>query len=74
MDKNSYCSLRAGRELKPRMVITVEPGVYFIESLLLPAFENPELNQFLNVDRIKQFMKFGGVRIEVHGGYGVFVM
>jgi len=57
-------SLRSGRILQPNMVITVEPGIYFIEAILEPAFKDSSKNQFLNVERIKEFMNFGGVRIE----------
>lgn len=46
------------------MVITVEPGVYFIDALLLPAMADPKLIPFLNVEKIQKFMSFGGVRIE----------
>jgi len=56
--------LRARRDLQKGMIITVEPGLYFIDALLLPAFENPNLNKYLNVDKIKRFMDFGGVRLE----------
>jgi len=45
-------------------VITVEPGIYFIRSVLELAFENPEINKFLNIEKIKRFLDFGGIRIE----------
>jgi len=57
-------SLRARRVLQKNMVITVEPGIYFIDALLLPALEDPVKSKFLNADKIKSFMNFGGVRLE----------
>ncbi|XP_078176696.1 metallopeptidase M24 family protein isoform X1 [Carex rostrata] len=57
-------SLRTVRELKEGMVITVEPGCYFIEALLIPAAENPAITKFLNHEKLEKFRKFGGVRIE----------
>lgn len=56
--------LRARRELEPGMVITIEPGIYFIEALLGPAIEDPEKKRFLNVEKISRLMNFGGIRIE----------
>lgn len=57
--------LRMRRTLEPGMVLTVEPGLYFSNEILLPAIENPELSQYLNVPLVKEYMKIvGGVRIE----------
>lgn len=56
--------LRMRRSLQPGMVLTVEPGIYFIPTLLEPAFEDEALNPFLNVSKLKDMLEFGGVRIE----------
>ncbi len=56
--------LRARRELLPGMVITVEPGIYFIPALLKPALEEKEKSRFLNKAKIEKFFEFGGIRIE----------
>lgn len=56
--------LRARRELLPGMVITVEPGIYFIPALLKPALEEEEKSRFLNKAKIETMFDFGGIRIE----------
>uniref|UniRef100_A0A0D6QZJ9 Xaa-Pro dipeptidase n=1 Tax=Araucaria cunninghamii TaxID=56994 RepID=A0A0D6QZJ9_ARACU len=57
-------SLRTVRVLHEGMVITVEPGCYFIDATLTPALENLDISYFINKDSIARFKDFGGVRIE----------
>ncbi len=56
--------LRTARHLEENNVITVEPGIYFIEFHLNNAFKDPIVGKYFNVDLCKSFLKFGGVRIE----------
>ncbi|KAK8553308.1 hypothetical protein V6N13_062117 [Hibiscus sabdariffa] len=57
-------SLRTARQLHEGMVITVEPGCYFIDALLAPAMENTSTSKFFNREMVDRFKNFGGVRIE----------
>lgn len=55
--------LRMTRTLGENFVVTIEPGLYFIDTLLkkLAATEH---GKALNWDKIERMKKFGGVRIE----------
>jgi Xaa-Pro dipeptidase len=55
--------LRLTRKISPKMVFTIEPGLYFIESLLkeLRASDNAP---HINWDKVDSFRKYGGIRIE----------
>jgi len=64
IDRPGFRSLRTARILEEGMVITNEPGVYFIKPLLEKAFNNPAQAKFLVKERIEQFKNFGGVRLE----------
>ena len=44
-------------------VYTVEPGIYFIDTLLDEALDGPNA-AYYNVTKLTEFRGFGGVRIE----------
>ena len=57
----SYSTLRLTRPLDIDMVLTIEPGLYFIPSLLEPL---KQANAAVNWQKIAALMPFGGIRIE----------
>ena len=59
-------SLRTARILEENMVVTVEPGCYFIDHLLDEAItEGHPLAPFLNKELIdREYRDYGGVRLE----------
>mmetsp|Transcript_45070 Transcript_45070/g.113517 ORF Transcript_45070/g.113517 Transcript_45070/m.113517 type:complete len:457 (+) Transcript_45070:115-1485(+) len=60
----SFRYLRMNRVLKENMVITIEPGCYFVSSALEPALADPAQSKYFVLEKIAQFRDFGGVRIE----------
>lgn len=56
--------LRLGRELQPGFVLTVEPGCYFIPELVEKWEKEGTNTEFINFDKVKEYLDFGGVRIE----------
>ncbi|MEO5811158.1 MAG: Xaa-Pro dipeptidase [Rhodanobacter sp.] len=55
--------LRMTRVLQPGMVVTIEPGLYFIDMLLANLRDKPFASD-LDWVRIEHFKQFGGIRIE----------
>lgn len=58
-----YPSLRCTRDLAEGMVLTIEPGFYFIDMLLKP-WQNRPLARFFNWQKIDELKQFGGIRTE----------
>ncbi len=56
--------LRLGKKLHPGFVITVEPGIYFIPQLYKNWKAENKLAEFINYDKVAEYMDFGGIRIE----------
>ena len=46
------------------VMLTVEPGCYFIDHLLDQAMADPNTSRFFVAERINEYRGFGGVRIE----------
>jgi len=58
-----HAFLRSTRKMENSMVFTIEPGLYFIESLLQKQRQSAHSKAF-NWDKIEQMMPYGGIRIE----------
>ncbi len=55
--------LRLTRMLEPGVVVTVEPGIYFIDSLL-GAARADERRSLINWEAVEELRPYGGIRIE----------
>lgn len=63
-DVGRLISFKTGQILEKGNVITVEPGIYFVEFSFEKAFKDENLSKYLNIDLIRSYYDFGGVRIE----------
>lgn len=63
IDEPGLRSLRMARLVQERMVLTVEPGIYFINHLLDQALSNPAQRCFINDHMLARFRGFGGVSV-----------
>lgn len=57
-------SLRYARPLVPGVVLTVEPGIYFIPELIDKWQSEKKFSEFINYNNVNKYRKFSGVRIE----------
>jgi Xaa-Pro dipeptidase len=58
-----FSALRVSRTIEARQVFTIEPGIYFIDSLL-KDLENSDFKNMVDWDVINELRPFGGIRIE----------
>jgi len=63
-DQFGLRSLRLARTLEPGFVLTVEPGIYFIPELIRQWQAEGRHLDFINYDRVQDFIDFSGIRIE----------
>ncbi len=57
-------SLRLAKPLVPGMVLTIEPGIYFIPSLIDMWRAEKRFTDFINYDNLEAYKDFGGIRNE----------
>lgn len=55
--------LRLTRTLEPGVVVTIEPGLYFIDQLLEKARTSP-LGKQIDWQQVERFKPYGGIRVE----------
>jgi len=63
-DPPPFPNLRIDLPLEPGMVVTVEPGVYFIRALLESSERRDRHRDQVAWDRVDRMLDFGGIRIE----------
>lgn len=56
--------LRLAKNLEPGYVFTIEPGIYFIPPLIEQWKAKNKLSEFINYDKLNEYLDFGGIRIE----------
>ena len=57
-------ALRMARTLGPGMVVSDEPGIYFIPALIDQWKAAGTNAQFINFDKVETYKDFGGIRLE----------
>jgi Xaa-Pro aminopeptidase len=57
-------SLRMAKPLAPGNVMTIEPGIYFIPSLINMWKGEKRFSNFINYDKVATYTGFGGIRNE----------
>ncbi|MDR2890450.1 MAG: aminopeptidase P family protein [Alistipes sp.] len=60
----SVSRCRMGRRLQPGMVVTVEPGIYFVPALVAKWRAEGTCAEFVNFSKVEEYLDFGGIRLE----------
>jgi Xaa-Pro aminopeptidase len=63
-DHPSVRHCRMARTLEPGMVVTVEPGIYFIPAYIAQWKAEGTCDEFINYARVEEYADFGGIRLE----------
>jgi Xaa-Pro dipeptidase len=63
-DQFGLAYLRMAKKLEPGFVMTVEPGIYFIPQLISEWKSKNKHAEFINYDKVDEYLDFGGIRIE----------
>ncbi len=64
IDQFGTAYLRLARKLQPNFVMTDEPGIYFIPSLIDKWRNEKKFTEFINYEKLETYKNFGGIRIE----------
>ena len=56
--------LRLNRVLEENVVVTIEPGIYFISALLQDSQNRKKFKDCVQWSRVDKYLNFGGIRIE----------
>jgi Xaa-Pro aminopeptidase len=59
-----FSGLRFGKRVQAGNVLTNEPGCYFIPELIEKWQKEKKFEQFINYDKVNEYIGFGGVRLE----------
>jgi len=63
-DIGRLVKFRSDQILDEGNIITIEPGIYFVDFTFENAFKDEKQKKYLNTDLIRTYFDFGGVRIE----------
>jgi Xaa-Pro aminopeptidase len=64
-DQFGIAYLRLGKKLQqPGYVLTIEPGIYFIPELIRSWQKEKKFEEFIDYNRLGDYIEFGGIRIE----------